>query len=667
VYGVAVFAAPVAWAEQAGEPQGETWVPQVSGPQGDELAARIAAAGTSEDHDGADAVVVLDHSVTRVEPSGQSHTVRRRVIKVLTEAGAADLSRLHFDYDPATMEVEVRVVRVVRPDGAPVEVDTGDAADVPQPGHWIYWGLRTILLQVPRPRVGDAVETVVYRTGFQIAYLDEEQDRDRFVPPMRGHFYDIVLFGEDAWPCREQRYEVTTPRDKPLLFEISNGPVLASSTVDDQGFHYAFWREDLPAFEQEPGAPYASDSLPKVVMATVPDWPAKSRWFFHVNERQFEPNDEIRAMVRHVTEGLRTDEERVTALVRWVARFIRYRGLSMGEGEGYTLHPGDMTFEHRAGVCKDIASMLITMMRAAGYTVYPAMTMAGARVERIAADQFNHSVVAWEQADGSFRMLDPTWAPLSRQVWSNAEREQHYLVGTPEGEELSITTPQGPEHNELVVQGHGRLAADGSVVSTVTVSASGYLEDRLRRLFGFGPALETSQIIGIMARAIAPQAEVEAHGLDDVLDLDRPFGVRFRYHAEGYAQPAGSVLRLVPPLGHNVLVHPRLSQHLDVTGSTGRTQPLLLRCAATFRTEERLDLPVGYDLVAPVRRSLHNGAGSFEAAIEQQGRQLVLTMRLVLDRRRYTASEYAAVRALADAQRALARTAVILRREEVTR
>lgn len=650
---------PAALAEPADIP--------LPGPGGEDLAGAIAAAGTSEDHDGADAVVIFDHSAVRVEPSGQSHTVQRRVIKALTEEGAAALSRLRFDYDPATMEVEIRAARVIRAEGDPVEVDPATGFDLPQPGHWIYWGLRTILLPVPRPRVGDAVETVIYRTGFQIAYLDEEQDRDRFAPPMRGHFYDIVLFGEDPWPCLERRYEVSTPRDRPLLFETYNGEIGVSSNVDDEAFHYAFWRRDLPAYEREPGSPYASDALPKVVMATVPDWPAKSRWFFHVNENQFEPTPEIRAMVERITRGLDTDEERVTALLRWVARHIRYRGLSMGEGEGYTLHSGEMTFEHRAGVCKDIASMLITMMRAAGYTVYPAMTMAGARVERIAADQFNHSVVAWEQPDGSFRMLDPTWAPMSRQLWSNAEREQHYLVGTPEGEELAMTSPQGPEHNLFVVRGEGRITADGTVISTVTVSAEGYLEDRLRRLFGFGPALETRHHVETMARAISPAARVEAYGLDDHLDLDRPFGVRFRYRVEGYGQRAGSLLRLVPPLGHNVLVHPRLSQHLEVTGSGERTQPLLLRCAATFRVEERLDLPPGYDLAAPVRRRVRNGAGSFDAAIEQRGRQLVLTMGLTLDRRRYSASEYAAVRALAQAQRALASEAVILRRREVSR
>ena len=33
----------------------------------------------------------------------------------------------------------------------------------------------------------------------------------------------------------------------------------------------------------------------------------------------------------------------------------------MGKGEGLTLHTGNMIFEQRSGVCKDIAGMMVTM------------------------------------------------------------------------------------------------------------------------------------------------------------------------------------------------------------------------------------------------------------------------------------------------------------------
>ena len=74
------------------------------------------------------------------------------------------------------------------------------------------------------------------------------------------------------------------------------------------------------------------------------------------------------------------------------------------------------------------------------------------RVERVAADQFNHCVVARPKDDGTYQMLDPTWVPLSPELWSSAEGEQHYLIGTPEGRRLE-QTPAFEPAEEVALRG----------------------------------------------------------------------------------------------------------------------------------------------------------------------------------------------------------------------
>ena len=86
--------------------------------------------------------------------------------------------------------------------------------------------------------------------------------------------------------------------------------------------------------------------------------------------------------------------EKIAVLTHWVADNIRYSGISMGKGEGFTLHNLKMNYTDRCGVCKDIAGTLIAFLRMAGFEAYPAMTMAGSRVESIPADHFNHCVAA---------------------------------------------------------------------------------------------------------------------------------------------------------------------------------------------------------------------------------------------------------------------------------
>ena len=166
--------------------------------------------------------------------------------------------------------------------------------------------------------------------------------------------------------------------------------------------------------------------MAKVVLATAEDWPAKSRWFHEANVNQFEANDEIRAKVRELVAGLKSDEERIAAINHWVAQEIRYCGLNMGEGEGYTLHPGAMIWEERSGVCKDIAGMAITMLRAAGYEVHPAMTMAGARVEFPA---LNRSVLT--DVEGRFRFDAVPLEPAVKRLRIAAKGKEFWVDAAP--------------------------------------------------------------------------------------------------------------------------------------------------------------------------------------------------------------------------------------------
>jgi len=564
----------------------------------EDLAALIAAAGTADDHDGADLIAVFDRTETVVEPSGLAPVTSRRLLKALPAAGARRLGFQRFDYDPVTQLIEIRTVRIHRAAGGVTEVDPGTAADVTQPMHGIYWGARMRGLQLPRLAVGDAVELETYRMGFMLAYLAADAaavDESRYIPPMRGHWYDVQLFAE-SYPMREKTVTVRTPRDKPLQFRTYNGTVHSETTYDDDHFTYRFWLADCPAAVTEWRTGDRQDYVPKVVMATVADWAAKSRWCWDVNQHQFDRTPEIDALVANLTRGLKTDEEKVHALNHWAAMNIRYCGLNMGEGEGYVLHPGDMILRERSGVCKDIAGMAITLCRAAGYEVYPAMTMAGARVERIPADQFNHCVGAWKKPDGTWHMLDPTWIPFGRYDWSRSEGEQHYVIGTPWGEDLASIRPYTPQENRVVLQVRGRIEPDGALVGRLAVEGDGEADTRLRRTLGQAVLAEREHGLRAWLANLAPGAVLVTWEAGDPQDWSRPMTLALEFRLPGYAaigeracswRPVaanlalagyGGVVRLATP--------PRLGEE--------RETPAMLWWPQEVTIDEEIELPKGF-------------------------------------------------------------------------
>ena len=562
----------------------------------------IAAAGDAADHPEANSVVVFDRTDVTMEDSGLSHVTNHVLTKILTPDGAIDQSCQYFEYDPATQLIELRRVAVYRRDGVVDEIDASQLVDVTAPAHAIYWGMHMVAVEVPNLGVGDAVEVETYRKGFQIAYLGQDeaaQDESKYIPPMAGHFYDVVLF-QGGSPIVEKTYTLRTPLDKPVQYSSYNGDVSASQTYDDENFTYVFAKRDVPAAPHEWRRAALTDIAPKVVLATVQDWQEKSRWFFATNDWVFADNADIKAKVRELVDGLDSDDERVAAINHWVAQNIRYCGLNMGEGEGYTIHPGEMIFRERSGVCKDIAGMTITMLRSAGYEVYPAMTMAGARVEAIPADQFNHCVAAMRLDDGSFRMLDPTWIPFSRYDWSRAEGEQHYVIGTPEGETLTTTPVYGPDHNRAEFVIRGGIDENGDLTGRISIKGDGYIDTRIRRAKGSAAISAVVPALERWLSSLSAGAELVSCEFGDPADFSRTCGLELEFRAPGYAMVGRRTATWLPVAPSLILAnYAGTSRFPDRDLPEERETPAMLWFSSSWDVDELISPPRGYSAESP--------------------------------------------------------------------
>jgi transglutaminase-like putative cysteine protease len=609
---------------------------------------------TAEKYAGTDSVVVLDETKVEVEPSGLSHVYKTRLVKVLTEAGAMDLSTLRFDYDPASSYAEIRGLTVFRSDKRVEKVPEARVLDLPQPQEMIYWGPRMKLASVPKLHPGDAVEISTYSKGFVIAYLANGGDDEKYIPPMRGHYYDVVLFQGDQ-PIVKKTYTIVLPKDKPLRAEVYNGELGSSAQFDDQKLTYSWWKENVPTIKREPRMVEDTDAMPKLVLATVKDWPEKSRWFYKVNEdaKAFAWNDAIKAKVEEITKGLKTDEEKRMAILAWVARQIRYSGISMGKGEGYTLHPGIMTFEDRAGVCKDIAGMCVTMFRAAGYTTYPAMTMAGAKVENLPADQFNHCVVAVETGKDTYTMYDPTWCPFSAEYWSSAEKPQNYVIGSPRGEELMETPAAPPSDNFIKVTSTGTISESGDLTGAMAITGGHYSETNLRWAIVNSPAPELKATFEQWLRRISPEAELVSFETTDATNVHAPLKITLRYRVPGYAVVAGKEMFLIPPAAKNILSNRRLTDFAQAAATEKRAYDIFLRATREFTFEETLAVPKGYRMKAsPEAKKVDGPAAAFEADLSMKGESLVLRERFTVKKKIVPVVDYANLKEAVDAMKA---------------
>ena len=608
-----------------------------------------------------DCVNLLDSTGVEVKENGSGTFTIRKIVRVQTPAGALRYRIIKYDYDPLTAFAEFARVSVKKANGKIVTVDTGRAFDYAAPARAIYWGARQIMLELGSLEPGDVIDYEIAKKGFTYALLSGAETAsgasagcasvsglpasgdDRFIPPMKGQFYDIVPFWSSD-PTLRKVYRVALPKDKDVQYEFYQGVCASSVRPEGDKRVYTFVMTDILPFRREPNMVDLYDVAPKLMLSTTADWQAKSLWFHGVNEDygSFEPTPEAQAKVNELVKGCKTDQEKIAVLTHWVADNMRYSGISMGKGEGYTLHDTRMNFTDRCGVCKDKAALLISMLRMAGLEAYPAMTMAGSRIESIPADHFNHCVAVVKLSDGAYMPLDPTWVPFLREVWSSAEQQQNYLPGIPEGSGLCLTPVSAPENHYFRIKADSKLDARGNLTGEFVLTAEGQSDGSVRRPFTSGFMSEWRNTLERELLSVSPKARLLSvdYGKNPKDYMAGPIRIVMKYEIPGYAAVGKNTLAFRPLVLNGLYTGPQTFLRID-TSIKERNYGFKDACSRLVELDETIRLPKGFHLVIPTRvEEKESPAAGFYGYIRQEGDKIRVFQKLTLRKRVYEAADW---------------------------
>jgi transglutaminase-like putative cysteine protease len=592
-----------------------------------------------------------------------------KLVKILNSAGAKQNAVIKFGYDPLSAYVDIVAVKIYRTSGEEVSLDISKVLDYPAPARMIYWGAREKMIEVGRLEPGDALEVILFRKGFTYALLQQDNEDDKYIPPMRGHFYDIVEFWSSN-PVLEKVYQVKLPKDKNLQYEFYHGEIRTSVKPAGENMVYTFTKKDFTEPEHEPNMVAPSDEFPKLLLSTSPDWNAKSVWFYGVNEDygSFESTPEIDQKVAEILVGAKNEMDFVSLLTHWVADNIRYSGISMGCGEGFTLHKGEMTFSDRCGVCKDKAGMLIAMLRAAGFESYAAMTMAGSRIDYIPADQFNHSVTIVKLSDGKYHILDPTWVPFVRELWSSLEQQQNYLMGVPEGADLMITPVSDPRNHYLKIQGTSKLTIDGSLTGEFTLDAEGQSDAAIRRMFTGSNVSTWNSSLEKELISVYPRAEILSMTYSKPYNyLTEPLQIKIKYKIPDFAIVTAEEIIFTPLVVSNIFK--RAMSHLTLdTKVEKRNYQFRDRCSRWVQLGETITLPGSFSVIyLPETLPVSGSGASFKGGYEASDKTITVGANIKFNKRVYDPDDWGSFRETVIAQNKLAQEPVILKIEKLTK
>ncbi|MCR5192579.1 MAG: DUF3857 and transglutaminase domain-containing protein [Bacteroidales bacterium] len=617
---------------------------------------------------GCQTLTEFDSTTVFMEESGLSLVYGHKRIHMLDYAGCSANSVVKMDYDPLSAYVEIQKVLVHRYYSGKTDTivanGKGTVYDYIAPARLIYWGASQKMVEVGHLDPRDILEIWTFRKGFTYALLAD--DDSRYIPPMRGHFYDIVPFWSDQ-PIQDKVYSVNVLTSKKLRFSFYNdmSGVSMDSTIQGDRTIFTFRRHDIMPLKHEPAALADNDMQCKLLLSTAPNWESKSMWFYGVNESygSFKSTPEVSAKVRELLKNAKNELDSISILTHWVADNIRYCGISMGEGEGYTLHNAKMNFTDRCGVCKDKAGMLVTMLRAAGFKSYAAMTMAHERIDRIPADQFNHSVCVVQRRNGMYQLLDPTWVPGVRELWSSAEQQQGYLMGLPNGADLMETPTSPAENHYLRIIGDTKIAKDGTLTGTITISAEGQSDAAVRGVFKARQS-EWRRNLELELLRIAPNANIKKiNYTDEDHYLDQPVKITYTFAIPNYAIVNDDDIIFIPLTARNL--YSRAMGHLNFdTTATHRSQPFSDRCSRLVEIRETITLPAEYKTMTYNQQieGVASPAVNYGCGFQLEGNKLIFGENAMYNKRVYDAADWPAYRLAVRNQKVVASTPVLLKK-----
>ena len=393
--------------------------------------ALYEAASVVASADVADVAVLEDDESYTFDEAGRIDHVEYVVYKVLNQKGVEGWDSVSVDWESWHESRPTIRARVIGPDLSVHMLDARQITEAPaREGEYKTYGDGKTL-RAPFPAIAPGV------------VVEEEfitKETAPFFAP--GHVGRIGM-GRQSVPVAHSLAIFDAPASLPLRTDSVLLPGLKPQRAEANGrVTITYDQGRLEALDPtEPNLPADIPHFPGIEFSTGASWQAMASEYSKIVDSHANPAD-VQAIVDKLTAGKTTVAEKESAILDYLGREIRYTGIEFDEAAIVPHAPAEV-LGHKYGDCKDKATLLVTMLRAAGIQAYVALLNAGSRVN-VPADLpgmglFDHAIVyvpgppaLWIDATDEYARLGQLPAADEGRLALIARPESVALVRTPE-------------------------------------------------------------------------------------------------------------------------------------------------------------------------------------------------------------------------------------------
>lgn len=567
------------------------------------------------------AAFLLDDGVIRLNADGTGTRTFRQIVQLLRPEAAERYREQRFSYAPKHQKFTLNWIRVVKPDGTvisakPLQVQE---SDVPA--------------QLGDPTYSDRKVIRVSLTGVEAGTLvDYSTTTEELKPFLQGDFLESWSISTGL-PTRRSRYIVDVPASLNVRVDEKNVRFKRGDVKIGDRRIMTWATNDLPKIKAEEYAADSNDVYMSVLISSPTTWGDIGKWYASNAKDRYVLTPAVEAKLKDVVSKSKTLDDSLRAIHKWIAQDIRYVSIALGLG-GYQPRAPGTVVETGFGDCKDKATIFVAVLTRIGVTAYPVLLSADGGVRRgfPSIQQFDHAIAAYKRPGASkyeYADLTASLTPLGELPFP--EQGEMGLVVHPDGSTEEITFPKVPiSANRRVTHITGVLSSAGLFEGSLEEVSYGALQYDTRSTFE-NPVDTAAR--RKMADAIAGKLFEGAEGDSLVAiegkDLAATARIAVAVHHGKAASLAGSTVVLKNPFG---TMSGMLLLAKELENKSKRLfpiDPVKILGYDDVTIELRMTLPEGWKAQLPPTIKAGGVFGLIETSYAQNGRELLITRRLV--------------------------------------
>jgi cellulose synthase operon protein C len=571
----------------------------------------------------AQAIVLLNQDVHRLNHDGTSRITRHQVIKILDEEGAQMNNTQGILFSPDLDKLKVINARVISPDGSEWNTTNYNDRSVSDPNRKLFYNYIYRLYHFPHVSAGMIIDfEYSLESGAEKLY--------------GGAFSDYHVFGAQ-YPTLQSEYIVIAPKTVQFYEKGYRGvpaPQISERMNGTETVHRYIMR-DLPAVPVEDASPPQSELLPEIRISSFGTWEQIGKWYWGLAHDRIKPTPELEKLCSTLMAA--APENGAMIFSSYAASQIRYVGLELGIS-GYLPRTITEIFSSRYGDCKDKAVLLVTMLGTIGQKADVSLLATNNSSFVVDPDFptigiFNHAIVALPKGKDELHFTDPTAEfnglnelPWSDQgVWALVVDEGNYrLVKIP---------PYSPAENSDVANTEISLNTDGSAYGHRSLSY-GPINSPMQRERFSQPAARQSLLEEFWSYYWAG-SKLTNLNFSDTSNLNEPVSISYDVKIPHFSYPTGGIMRLPITLFTR-------APGQRWAGTTTRKLPLLLGSPTRIMDNLTYHLPEGAQIEQiPANIDLKTAFGEFHINTTVVGLTVQIEYILQIDKSEIKPEEYA--------------------------